>query len=938
MFFLKRVSLLCLVFLAAFTSVNGQCTSGAEINSSIYQLDLNTEIKAADKLKKLKSLKTQFEKCNYSKDSVYAKLLHKISIIEYESNGYEVLPSCIPYALEAVKINTSGKKSADSAAATKSYFNISLFYRRTGLNNLALKYYDTTMQFVERFPMYESAILIARYERAAIYFQLGDYQRSIDESSLGLKAAQDLQDSLSIVKFLNQRAQSNLFQRLYHLAAEDAFLASTYAEKINKNQHGGLDTESLNSLYFELASSYKIQALSKSNNIDFPEISSLINKSISYRLKSGDIGAISDDYNDYGLYFFSRHKDYGKATANYLKALTYAEDSKIRHAYVHLNLGAVKFVQGKYSEAEKNYLQSLKDVSLNVESITTNPSLLQINLINQKEFVHVFLNNQTEYLLTRYHQTRDPLFLKACLRTALLTDSVIKSIRQEQTGEQSKLFWRNRTREFFTNALQACFLANDPRLAFQFMESSRSVILGDKINELGASSFLPTEQVLHEQELKETLLNYQRNLSSAKAGTEEYKKAYIKLLQAKEEFGRFIRSLETNYPSYYQYKYADAAPSLEELKKYLSANHQSFVHYFMGDTATYVLGISGNNTKMLRIGKDQFQFKQISELLHFFSDKQLLNNQYSTFASLSYKLNKTLFEPLQLPKGRVVICPDNFLLPFEALSTDAAGTKMLINDYAFSYIYSAGYLLKTFPEYPAKGNFAGFAPVSFRSSLGLPDLNNSAVSLSDAAGNYSKALMYKTTEATKRNFLSNIGNYNIVNVFSHARANEGDEEPLLYMQDSVIGLSELQFLNKPCTKLVVLSACQTTAGKTATGEGIYSLARGFAAAGIPSVAATVWKADEETTYSISALFHQYLSTGMRKDEALQKAKLEFMRRADREHLLPYYWANMVITGKVDGISFNDSNNNWIWIIAGMSLLLIGIGIVVYDKQRRSKLH
>ena len=84
------------------------------------------------------------------------------------------------------------------------------------------------------------------------------------------------------------------------------------------------------------------------------------------------------------------------------------------------------------------------------------------------------------------------------------------------------------------------------------------------------------------------------------------------------------------------------------------------------------------------------------------------------------------------------------------------------------------------------------------------------------------------------------------------------------MHDSAIYLSELQLLPQPATQLVVLSACQTTIGKNAKGEGIFSLARGFAAAGIPSVAATLWNADEQTLYAITAKFHEYLSQGMPK--------------------------------------------------------------------------
>jgi CHAT domain-containing protein len=156
------------------------------------------------------------------------------------------------------------------------------------------------------------------------------------------------------------------------------------------------------------------------------------------------------------------------------------------------------------------------------------------------------------------------------------------------------------------------------------------------------------------------------------------------------------------------------------------------------------------------------------------------------------------------------------------------------------------------------------------------------------------------------------------------------------MRDSLIHLSELQLLNDPATKLVILSACQTNVGRSATGEGIYSLARGFATAGIPSVAATLWKADEQTIYSISAMFNEYLSEGMTKDEALRKAKLYFIQRNDNEKLLPYFWANMIVIGNTDAINLTTANNSyWSWIVTAVFVVLI-LAFVIFRKKAPAK--
>jgi CHAT domain-containing protein len=312
-----------------------------------------------------------------------------------------------------------------------------------------------------------------------------------------------------------------------------------------------------------------------------------------------------------------------------------------------------------------------------------------------------------------------------------------------------------------------------------------------------------------------------------------------------------------------------------------------------------------------------------------------MNANAARFSALSHSLYTKLFQPLKMPAGRIVICPDNFILPFEAFCSDEAGKHFLAYDYVFSYVYSAGYLLKKFNPFPSKGNFIGFAPVSFRSYLQVPDLKQSVVSLEDAAEQYGRTVLFTNSRATKRNFIQRIPEYDIVSVFSHAYADTSGNEPVLYMQDSMIHLSELQLLDHSAIRLIVLSACETNVGKNATGEGIYSLARGFAAAGIPSVAATMWKADEEAMYAISQNFHKYLSMGMRKDDALQKAKLDFIK-GGKKNAMPYFWANMIVIGNTDAIEVNSYWNNYLWIVIPAAVICL-ILIVVWGRKIPSRL-
>ena len=66
------------------------------------------------------------------------------------------------------------------------------------------------------------------------------------------------------------------------------------------------------------------------------------------------------------------------------------------------------------------------------------------------------------------------------------------------------------------------------------------------------------------------------------------------------------------------------------------------------------------------------------DFLQLCADKQALNNNYDSFAQLSNSIYKSIFHHLQLPKGRVVICTDNIVIPFDALCTDTTGQTFFI--------------------------------------------------------------------------------------------------------------------------------------------------------------------------------------------------------------------------------------------------------------------
>jgi CHAT domain-containing protein len=95
-------------------------------------------------------------------------------------------------------------------------------------------------------------------------------------------------------------------------------------------------------------------------------------------------------------------------------------------------------------------------------------------------------------------------------------------------------------------------------------------------------------------------------------------------------------------------------------------------------------------------------------------------------------------------------------------------------------------------------------------------------------------------------------------------------------------------------QLVVLSACETAAGRPAPGEGIIGMSWALFVAGCPTLVASEWKVESASTTAMMVAFHRnVLTQHLAPAEALRAAQLSV--RAKYEH--PFYWASFVVLGR-----------------------------------------
>ena len=95
--------------------------------------------------------------------------------------------------------------------------------------------------------------------------------------------------------------------------------------------------------------------------------------------------------------------------------------------------------------------------------------------------------------------------------------------------------------------------------------------------------------------------------------------------------------------------------------------------------------------------------------------------------------------------------------------------------------------------------------------------------------------------------------------------------------------------------LVVLSACETGAGKEVRGEGLMGLTRGFLAAGVPQLVVSLWKVEDRSTAELMKRFYyQLLEKGLQPATALRKAQLSML--AEPAWSQPRNWAGFIFLG------------------------------------------
>jgi tetratricopeptide (TPR) repeat protein len=160
-------------------------------------------------------------------------------------------------------------------------------------------------------------------------------------------------------------------------------------------------------------------------------------------------------------------------------------------------------------------------------------------------------------------------------------------------------------------------------------------------------------------------------------------------------------------------------------------------------------------------------------------------------------------------------------------------------------------------------------------------------------------------EASRANTLAaDWGRFTIVHFATHAIVDVNRPEisgivlssrgPDGHREDAMLRVNDIYNLDMP-VDLVVLSGCETAAGRGIGSEGVISLSRAFFYAGAERVLASLWPVDDRAAAALMPEFYRALLVDHQSAAAALRIAQQHLAR-DSRWAAPYYWAGFVLQG------------------------------------------
>ncbi len=616
-------------------------------------------------------------------------------------------------------------------------------------------------------------------------------------------------------------------------------------------------------------------------------------------------------------------------------------------------------------DKEFDFFPSLKDMWLNVDILEA-----------------FFIKARIYQLKARHYKQFNNLALTSYLNVESMLQSMTEKIAY---GTINLISFKNRTGgyyeegiNFFLDQYEQTKEEKYLNLVFRFMETYKSTILMVSLNTSKARKYykIPQELLDKERATKVFLSYTQKQLSEEENKGDAVSQHRIEKLTTSVNRYKYTRDsilqiLQKKHPEYYQFKYQNKIPDLQEVQVFLRKENRGILEYFLGEKYLFTFLIEADQ---VRYRVDEIQVKKLRETVDAFlnplkqPDLGNLHNDFEAFAQGGTELYKLLNLDF-LTSGshsNYLIIPDGFLhlIPFHLLPAREGGEMAqsfqdypyLFKNFTTSTDYSSSlYILSQDQRRKYQTSYLGFAPLYRNGSTirglqeeeqvmwegrfplisrdGVDSLQFNRAEVLECAEIFG-GQPYIEDQAREFAFKQNARDAGILHLAMHAFLD--DVNPLysrlafnldregLKGEDELLYAYEL-YNTRLNADLAILSACNTGAGKVTKGEGVMSLSHAFKYAGCPNVVLNFWPANDKSAKDLVVSFARHLKDGKGKAEALNEARKEYLQSAAESDAHPYFWGGLTLIGDDEPIkrAGNEGRHWWIGMVLLGVLLFIG---------------
>ncbi len=617
-----------------------------------------------------------------------------------------------------------------------------------------------------------------------------------------------------------------------------------------------------------------------------------------------------------------------------------------------VNLARIQYKSNNYLEASKQINKALAILS---DSYAT-----EVNELNFLEKPRaLLLKSEIELKLTK---DKDTLFLKDQFKSLKEAITILEQQKTMAIEDQNISIILADNDQVFELAKAIAMVIYEETKDKKFLKEILSIHESKLYNKIRQQLNVQSDFIL--DDIPKSILEAEKLLKDEFNSTLNIEGGLETFFETNKNWSVLLETLKRDYPKYYNLKYASISQSLN-LSTSNFPDNKSIVRYVFIQEKLYAFLIEKNRIESYLLDTDKLK----DELASYENTDNLLDDNLKPYSNL-YNI---LWKPFEnsITNKSVIIVPDGelFNLSFEVLTTTKVDSfkelykKSLLSKYNLSYNYSLLLIDKNKTPKFFENNFVAFTP-EFTEQM----KNNYKIAIKDSillditylkllpqpftvdlAKEYSQLFSgnsFTNEKASKQVFSQQAKEHKIIHIGTHAESNNVSPEfsRLIFaknLDDSDNtdnnSLYTYEIYNQNlASNLAILTACETGKPTFQPGEGMISLAHAFNYAGSESILTSLWKIDEQSSATIIENFYGYLKEGLPKDEALQKAKLDYIATAEGRTISPQYWAGLVLIGDAAPINLESPNFWWIWTLLIVTIILALVLFIRNKKVSKSR--